>query len=68
LKGACGTQVAKGVHIGAKLCIGNSCIIEAGVRIGNGAIIGAGSVVVHDILPDWIARGNPANVFKRLMP
>jgi acetyltransferase-like isoleucine patch superfamily enzyme len=66
LKGACGTQVAKEIHIGANVCIGDSCIIEAGVRIGNGAIIGSGSVVVHDVPADCIARGNPANMFNAL--
>jgi acetyltransferase-like isoleucine patch superfamily enzyme len=64
LKGTCGTQVAKGIHIGANVYVGDSYIIEAGVQIGDGAIIGSGSVVVHDVLPDCIARGNPANIYK----
>ena len=62
LKGACGTQVAKGIYIGANVHIGDSCIIEAGVRIGNGAIIGSGTVVVNGMLPECIACGNPANM------
>jgi acetyltransferase-like isoleucine patch superfamily enzyme len=61
LKGVCGTEVAKGISIGANVYIGDSCIVGAGVRIGNGYIIGSGSVIVHDILPDCIARGNPAS-------
>lgn len=33
-----------------------------GVRIGDRVIIGAGSVVVHDIPSDTMAAGNPAVV------
>jgi len=35
-----------------------------GVRIGEGAIVQAGSVVVHDIPKCAIVGGNPAKVFK----
>jgi len=39
-------------------------IILNGVKIGGGAVIAAGSVVVHDI-PDYaIAVGNPARISK----
>lgn len=42
--------------------IGCNVIILKGVTIGKGAIVGAGSVVTHDI-PDYaIAHGNPAKV------
>ncbi|KAF2826074.1 trimeric LpxA-like protein [Ophiobolus disseminans] len=64
LKGACGTKVAKGIYIRANVCIGDSCIVEARVRISNDVIICSRSIVVHDILPDCIARGNPANMHK----
>ena len=43
----------------------NVCILK-GVTIGEGAIIGAGSVVTHDI-PDYcLAYGNPAKVIKKI--
>jgi acetyltransferase-like isoleucine patch superfamily enzyme len=61
LKGACGTEVAKEIYIGANVYIGDGCIVEAGVRIGNGVIIGSGSVVVHNIPLGYVARGNPAS-------
>lgn len=53
-----------------KICddawIGMNCIILKGVTIGEGAIIGAGSVVTKDI-PAWtIAAGNPAKVIKTI--
>lgn len=46
--------------------IGMNCIILKGVTIGQGAIIGAGSVVTHDV-PAWsVVAGNPAKVVKYL--
>ena len=47
LKGSNGTEVAKEVYIGENVYVGDGCIIEAGVRIGNGAILRAGSVVIR---------------------
>jgi virginiamycin A acetyltransferase len=49
--------------------VGNDVCYQAtvmpGVRIGNGAIIAAGSVVVDDV-PDYaIAGGNPARLLRR---
>lgn len=62
LKGSNGTEVAKEVFIGENVYVGDGCIIEAGVRIGNGAILRAGSVVIRDIPPDCVVQGNPAEV------
>lgn len=45
-------------------CIGMGSIIMPGVTIGEGAIIGAGSLVTRDIPPYCIAVGNPAKVVK----
>lgn len=50
--------IEDGAHIG----IGS--IIMPGVRIGKGAIIGAGSVVTRDIPPYCVAVGIPAKVIK----
>ena len=50
------------VKDGAHLGIG--CIIMPGVTIGEGAIIGAGAVVTHDIPPYCVAVGMPAKVIK----
>jgi len=50
------------VKDGAHLGIGS--IIMPGVTIGEGAIIGAGSVVTHDIPPYCVAVGVPAKVIK----
>lgn len=47
LKGSNGTQVAAEVHIDENVYIGDGCIIQAGVKIGRGAIVRPGSVVVR---------------------
>ncbi|WP_321491622.1 DapH/DapD/GlmU-related protein [uncultured Desulfobacter sp.] len=44
--------------------IGASCVILQGITIGEGAIVGAGSVVTSDIPPMAIAVGNPSKVIK----
>lgn len=53
-----------------KICddawIGMNCIILKGVTIGEGAIVGAGSVVTKDV-PAWtIVAGNPAVIVRQL--
>ena len=40
--------------------IGAHCVILLGVHIGKGAVIGAGSVVTHDVEPYTVVAGNPA--------
>ena len=45
-------------------CIGMRSLIMPGVTVGEGAIIGAGSVVTRDIPPYTVAVGNPTVVVK----
>lgn len=47
--------------------IGARSIILKGVEIGEGAVVGAGSVVTKDIPPFTVACGNPARVVKSLI-
>jgi acetyltransferase-like isoleucine patch superfamily enzyme len=42
------------------------CVVLRGVRIGRGAVIGAGSVVTTDVPPMVIAAGNPAKIIRKL--
>ncbi|PMO67495.1 hypothetical protein BCT05_06880 [Vibrio breoganii] len=42
--------------------VGARSIILTGVRIGKGAVIGAGSVVTKDVQPNTIVAGNPAKI------
>ena len=52
------------IHIGKGVMVGMETLIMPGVTIGDGAIIGAGSIVTKDI-PAWtIATGRPARVVK----
>lgn len=46
--------------------IGFNCIILGGVTIGEGAIVGAGSVVREDVEPWTVVAGNPVVLVKRL--
>jgi UDP-2-acetamido-3-amino-2,3-dideoxy-glucuronate N-acetyltransferase len=46
--------------------IGTSATILCGVIIGEGAIVGAGSVVTRDVPPGVLVVGNPARVRRRL--
>jgi len=46
--------------------VGSNATILCGITVGEGAIIGAGSVVTKDV-PDWtIAAGNPARVIRKV--
>ena len=56
------------VAIHDKAWIGFNAIILKGVTIGEGAIIGAGSVVSKDVPPYTIVAGNPAKVIRELGP
>ena len=54
------------VKIGKNVWIGSDCTILPGVEIGDGAVIGAGSVVTKNIPANSIAVGNPARVIKQI--
>jgi maltose O-acetyltransferase len=55
------TRVAP-VRIGSRVFIGAHAIVLPGVTIGDDAIVGAGSVVRHDVAPGTVVAGNPARV------
>ncbi len=46
--------------------IGTSSTILCGVTIGENAIVGAGSVVTHDVPDNAIVAGNPARLLRRV--
>ncbi|MCG9696681.1 sugar O-acetyltransferase [Shewanella sp. Isolate11] len=55
---------AEPITIGCHVWIGGGCIILPGVTIGDGAVVGAGSVVTKDIPAKTIAFGNPCRPHK----
>lgn len=50
------TKVENGVSIGS------GATILCGITIGENAVVGAGSVVTKDVLPNTIVAGNPAKL------
>ncbi len=52
------------VTIGNDVWLGGSTVVCPGVTIGDGCVIGAGSVVTRDIPPYSIAAGNPCRVIR----
>jgi virginiamycin A acetyltransferase len=53
------------IEIGNDVWIGYKAVIMAGVKIGDGAIIGAYSLVTKDVAPYSIVGGNPASLLKK---
>lgn len=52
--------------IGDGVDVGSNVVIMGPIRIGEGAVIGAGSVVVHDVPPGATVVGNPARVLREV--
>jgi acetyltransferase-like isoleucine patch superfamily enzyme len=61
-------EPARPIRIGPNVWIGfDSCILP-GVTIGEGAVVGARSVVAHDVPPHTVVAGNPARIVRTLDP
>lgn len=58
--------ITKPITIADKVWIAARCFIGPGVNIHEGAVIGAGSVIMRDIPPHTLACGNPAKVIHNL--
>lgn len=56
----------KPIHIGRRVWIGAGSTILPGVTVGENAVVGAGSVVTHDVEPNTIVAGNPARLIRRI--
>lgn len=54
------------VIIEENVFIGTNVIVLKGVKIGKNSVIGAGSIVTHDIPANVIAAGNPCKIVKSL--
>lgn len=51
-------------RIGRRASIGSGATLLAGINVGEGAIIGAGSVVTKDVPANAIVAGNPAKILR----
>lgn len=54
------SDISEPIYIEEGVWLGTRCMILKGVRIGKHAVIGAGSVVTHDIPAYELWAGNPA--------
>jgi galactoside O-acetyltransferase len=59
-------RFSKPIVIEDKVWIGSNAVVLPGIRIGYGAVIGAGSVVTHDIPAMTVAVGVPCRVVRRI--
>lgn len=59
-------EYAKPISIGNDCWIAGNVTICGGVKIGNGCVIGAGSVVIHDIPDNSLAAGNPCRKIREI--
>jgi len=59
-----GSYERRQIIIGHDVWIGQGAVLMGGVRIGNGAVIAANSVVINDVEPYSIVGGNPARHIK----
>ncbi|MFD1432136.1 sugar O-acetyltransferase [Lacticaseibacillus yichunensis] len=57
-------QFNQAVHIGENCWFGSGAIVLPGITIGNNVVVGAGSVVTHDLPDNVVAVGNPARVLR----
>ena len=54
------------IRIGNGCWIGANVVVLAGVSIGDGAVVGAGSVVTRDVPPNVLAAGNPCRIIREI--
>lgn len=61
-----GLEYAHPITVGNNVWIGGNTVVLAGVEIGDGAVIGAGSVVAKSIPAGVLAVGNPCRVLREI--
>lgn len=53
-------------RVGRRASIGSGAVVLSNLEIGEGALVGAGSVVTRDVPPHAVVAGNPARVIRWL--
>jgi UDP-2-acetamido-3-amino-2,3-dideoxy-glucuronate N-acetyltransferase len=61
-----GTWVSEPTHVSRGASIGSGATILCGVRIEEGALVGAGSVVTRDVPAHTVVAGVPAQTIRKL--
>lgn len=61
-----GALIPKPIAIGSRVWLCGNVSVVPGVTVGDDTIIGAGSVVTHDIPSGVVAAGNPCRVLRRI--
>jgi len=59
-------EFGKPIEIGADVWVGGGAVICPGGRIGDQAVVGAGSIVTRDIPAGVFAAGNPCRVIREI--
>lgn len=63
-----GYETARPITIGDDVWFGGGCTVLPGVKIGDGTVVGAGSLVVKDLPSGVIAFGNPCRPIREITP
>ena len=61
---AAGVEWARPVTVGDNVWMGGHVTVLPGVSIGDGTVIGAGSVVTHNVPAGVVAAGNPCRIIR----
>lgn len=61
-----GKYISKPICIGNRVWLGGGVHVLPGVTIGDDTVIGAGSVVTHNIPSGVVAAGNPCRVIRKI--
>jgi putative colanic acid biosynthesis acetyltransferase WcaF len=54
------------IVVGNRAWVAARAVVLMGVKIGEGSVIGAGSIVTKDVPPNTVCVGNPARVVKQI--
>lgn len=57
---------AKPVIVEDDVLIGANCVVLEGVKVGKGAVVAAGAIVIDDVPPYTVVAGTPARVIKQI--